>query len=339
MWDFKCMRGRFSKLFFSWQSIFFSASFLVRIALTGKGWNSVEQGWNKLGHIRGDASEQFRWSGWAILGHQRARPLSVSFLFRTSGKETEVASPLGMEKYGRFDFSPWKPEYLAHNRPELMMAYADVQFSLFRFQFHALLRSGEPLFPRWLLKLLAKVLGHKHVKMYESITAQHISQVWNLLWCVLWYDWLIQNLHQSAVGLTNARRRSLVCSTTWKNCFMFTTLVYFSTCSKDWKRSDPKTIQKIYCGVESSWRQTMKSDANLILRHNISFDRSFQQHFVNYSWLKMWYLAKVAIETEILEWVMGYCWCCSFKRRKASYDVQLKRAVFKRCYRIEKPFL
>ena len=162
MWDFKCMRGRFSKLFFfSWQSIFFSASFLVRIALTGKGWNSVEQGWNKLGHIRGDASEQFRWSGWAILGRQRARPLSVSFLFRTSGKETEVASPLGMEKYGRFDFSPWKPEYLAHNRPELMMAYADVQFSLFRFQFHALLRSGEPLFPRWLLKLLAKVFFTK----------------------------------------------------------------------------------------------------------------------------------------------------------------------------------
>ena len=156
MWDFKCMRGKFSKLFFSWQSIFFSASFLVRIALTSKGWNSVEQGWNKLGHIRGDASEQFRSSGWAILGRQRARPLSVSFLFRTSGKETEAASPLGMEKYGRFDFSPWKPEYLTHNRPESMMAYADVQFSLFRFQFHALLRSGEPLFPRWSLKLLTE---------------------------------------------------------------------------------------------------------------------------------------------------------------------------------------
>ena len=147
----------FRSCFFSWQSIFFSASFLVRIALTGKGWNSVEQGWNKLGHIRGDASEQFHWSGWAILGRQRARPLSVSFLFRTSGKETEAVSPLGMEKYGRFDFSPWKPEYLTHNRPESMMAYADVQFSLFRFQFHALLRSGEPLFPRWSLKLLTEV--------------------------------------------------------------------------------------------------------------------------------------------------------------------------------------
>ena len=75
----------FRSCFFSWQSIFFSASFLVRIA--PKGWNSVEQGWNKLGQIRGDASEQFHWSGWAILGRQRARPLSVSFLFRTSGKE------------------------------------------------------------------------------------------------------------------------------------------------------------------------------------------------------------------------------------------------------------
>ena len=35
-----------------------------------------------------------------------ARPLSVSFLFRTSGKETEVATPLDMEKYGRVIFPP-----------------------------------------------------------------------------------------------------------------------------------------------------------------------------------------------------------------------------------------
>ena len=77
----------------------------------------------------------------------QARPLSVSFLFRTSGKETEVATPLDMEKYGRVIFPPWKHEYLVQNRPKSMMAYAEVQNGLFRFQYHALFRSWEPLFP------------------------------------------------------------------------------------------------------------------------------------------------------------------------------------------------
>ena len=85
------------------------------------------------------------------------RPLSVSFLVHTSGKETPLATPLDMEKYRRFNFSPCKHEYLARNLPKLMMAHAEVEFGLFRFQFHALLRLGEPLFPRWSLKLLAKV--------------------------------------------------------------------------------------------------------------------------------------------------------------------------------------
>ena len=33
------------------------------------------------------------------------RPLSVSFQFRASGKETDVATPLGLEKYGKVDFT------------------------------------------------------------------------------------------------------------------------------------------------------------------------------------------------------------------------------------------
>ena len=33
------------------------------------------------------------------------RPLSVPFLLRTSGKGTDVATPLGLEKYGRIDFA------------------------------------------------------------------------------------------------------------------------------------------------------------------------------------------------------------------------------------------
>ena len=39
------------------------------------------------------------------------RPLTVSFLIRASGKETDTATPLGLEKYGRTDFTlgRWVP--------------------------------------------------------------------------------------------------------------------------------------------------------------------------------------------------------------------------------------
>ena len=61
------------------------------------------------------------------LSGNRPLSLSVAFLFRTSGKETDPAIPLGMEKYERFYFSPWKHEYLARNRPESMMAHVKVE--------------------------------------------------------------------------------------------------------------------------------------------------------------------------------------------------------------------
>ena len=47
------------------------------------------------------------WNGGEWLGCRSAistRPLSVSFLFCSSGKETDTATPLGLEKYGRIDF-------------------------------------------------------------------------------------------------------------------------------------------------------------------------------------------------------------------------------------------
>ena len=44
-------------------------------------------------------------------------------------------------KFGRMDFSPWKHEYLAQNRPKSMMTYAEVKSGLFTFWFHALLGS------------------------------------------------------------------------------------------------------------------------------------------------------------------------------------------------------
>ena len=65
------------------------------------------------------------------------------FLVHTSGKETPLATPLNMEKYRRFDFSPCKHEYLARNRLKSMMAHAEVAFGLFRFLFRALLGSGD----------------------------------------------------------------------------------------------------------------------------------------------------------------------------------------------------
>ena len=44
-------------------------------------------------------------------GEGRGRLLTVSFLICASGKETDMATPLGLEKYGRIDFTlgRWVP--------------------------------------------------------------------------------------------------------------------------------------------------------------------------------------------------------------------------------------
>ena len=62
------------------------------------------------------------WSNWIL--PQEGRPLSVSFQFRTSGKETDMATMLRLEKYGRIDFSlgRWVPRY--QNAPKSMRAHA-----------------------------------------------------------------------------------------------------------------------------------------------------------------------------------------------------------------------
>ena len=72
--------------------------------------------------------------------------------------QSRTATPLDIEKYGIFDFSPWKYKYLVQNRPKSMMAHSEVELGLFSFQFYAM-RSGEPLYPRCSLKLLARVSG------------------------------------------------------------------------------------------------------------------------------------------------------------------------------------
>ena len=120
--------------------------------------------------------------------------------------QSRTATPLDMEKYGRFDFSPWKRKYLARNRPKSMMAYAEVKFVLFRFQFGSLLRPWRAHFQRWSLNLATKVLGYKHLNMCGPITTQHVFQAWNILRCVLCCDWPIKKLNQSAGEHTNERR-------------------------------------------------------------------------------------------------------------------------------------
>ena len=60
------------------------------------------------------------------------RPLSVSFQFRASGKETDMATPLGLEKYGRIDFSLGRWTTMGQNAPKLVLKHAKEQVELVR---------------------------------------------------------------------------------------------------------------------------------------------------------------------------------------------------------------
>ena len=69
------------------------------------------------------------------------RPLSVPFLFRTSGKGTDMATPLGLEKYGRIDFSPGRWTPMGQNASKLVSTHAkddvEVGRNFFTFTFKA----------------------------------------------------------------------------------------------------------------------------------------------------------------------------------------------------------
>ena len=60
------------------------------------------------------------------------RPLSAPFLFRTSGKGTDMATPLGPEKYGRIDFSLGRWTTMGQNAPKLELKHAKEQVELVR---------------------------------------------------------------------------------------------------------------------------------------------------------------------------------------------------------------
>ena len=89
--------------------------------------------------------------------------------------------PMGMEKYGKFDFSRWKCKYLAQNQPKSMMAQwlCWGQVRLFKFQFHALLVRGL-LSTGCTLNFLRKVL-----KLKSEKTKLNLSVCRHQLWPVL----------------------------------------------------------------------------------------------------------------------------------------------------------
>ena len=79
-------------------------------------------------------------------GGVEGRPLSAPFLFRTSGKGTDMATPLGPEKYGRIDFSLGRWTTMGQNAPKLVLKHAKEQVELVRIFLRSLLRPQESLF-------------------------------------------------------------------------------------------------------------------------------------------------------------------------------------------------
>ena len=74
------------------------------------------------------------------------RPLSAPFLFRTSGKGTDMATPLGPEKYGRINFSLGRWTTMGQNAPKLVLKHTKEQVELVRIFLRSLLRPQESLF-------------------------------------------------------------------------------------------------------------------------------------------------------------------------------------------------
>ena len=78
----------------------------------------------------------------------KVRPLSVSFLFRTSGKETDRATPLRLEKYGRIDFSLGKPTNRGRRAAKSRSTCAKGPWELVATFFGSLFKAGEQFFWR-----------------------------------------------------------------------------------------------------------------------------------------------------------------------------------------------
>ena len=73
-------------------------------------------------------------------GKSVPRPLSVPFLLRTSGKGTDVATPLGLEKYGRIDFALKKWTKWHQKMAKSRRTHAKEPWELVRLCFRSLFR-------------------------------------------------------------------------------------------------------------------------------------------------------------------------------------------------------
>ena len=74
------------------------------------------------------------------------RPLSVPFLFRASGKGTDMATMLRLEKYGRIKFSLWKWASTDQNALKCMRAYAKGSGTFGGTDFRSFFRSWQLVF-------------------------------------------------------------------------------------------------------------------------------------------------------------------------------------------------
>ena len=127
------------------------------------------------------------------------RPLSAPFLFRTSEKGTDSATPLDMEKYGRIDFSPSNQSDIIQNTPKLMGTHAKVDTELVRTFLCSLSRLQESLFQGWSLKnakgpRLTWMSACWLVKVFaRPITAEDTSELIPDLEIKLCYDWSVHS--------------------------------------------------------------------------------------------------------------------------------------------------
>ena len=90
-----------------------------------------------------------------------SRPLSAPFLFRTSGKGTDSAFPLEMEKYGGIALSPRNQSDIDQNTLKSLGTHAKVYTELFRTFLYSLSRPQAVgvTFPRVTTQKMQKVLG------------------------------------------------------------------------------------------------------------------------------------------------------------------------------------
>ena len=119
---------------------------------------------------------------------------------------------MGMEKYGKFDFSRWKCKYLAQNQPKSMMAQwlCWGRVRLFRFQFHALMVRGL-LSTGCTLNFLRKVLKLKSEKTKLNLSVCH-HRLWPVLGQTFTFQGKKSNLPYFPISSAQCSRCQLGCS-------------------------------------------------------------------------------------------------------------------------------